>query len=346
MIPRGRADGTTPPRLSVVIATKDRPRALARLLDCVKRQSLRDIEVIVVDDGSTPEVVAEYGSIWSGLDERFQLRLDLRGGGPGGSRNAGICLAQGEFVAFCDDDDIWLRDDHLETAVAALTQHDGDLYFANMQTSADQVVLIADWYGKGGGLLQQRPLNAERTLFEVGPRHLARFLRHRHLHANTLVLRKELMIRIGLYWDKIGFSEDNDLSFRLADASYRTLYCALVAADLDTSEHPSIARRYDLKERLLFDIVALLHAECHVRNRRLRAGARRNRAGRLAHLSELLLAEGMKQQALSFALQSAMTSPSLGTIRNLCRVLLRGLRTPRSPGPHGAVTQKPARPAP
>ena len=138
-----------PPQVSVVIATKDRPALLTRVLGCMQRQTLPDLEVIVVDDGSSPEVVEAYPLIWCGLDERFRLQLNPPGGGPGGTRNAGIRLARGEFVAFCDDDDTWVRDDHLETALKALNRFDGDVYLVNMRTSING-------YSYRVGFLRQR----------------------------------------------------------------------------------------------------------------------------------------------------------------------------------------------
>jgi hypothetical protein len=160
-------------------------------------------------------------------------------------------------------------------------------------------------------------------LFHVRPADLAKFLELRILHANTLVLRRELITSIGLYWDKINFAEDHNLSLRLADSARKTLFCSTVAAELDVGDHSSIARRYNEQEVVLFDMIALMHAECQVRSPRLRRVARRSRAGRGVKLSRLLLTEGRGREALSFAVQSLVTSPHLGTARHLCWVLLQ-----------------------
>ncbi len=304
----------------MVIPTKNRPRTLARLLDCVKRQTLREIEVIVIDDGSSQDTLSAYPAIWSKLDERFQLHCQPSSGGPGAARNAGIRLARSEFVAFCDDDDLWVRKDHLETATAALTRFAADLYLANMRTSVDGIVDDPDWYGKGGQVLKRFPLDPEQTLFAVRRADLARFLENRILPANTLVVRYELITGIGLYWDKIGFAEDHELSFRLADGSRKTLYSSVVAADADVTPHPSVARCYDYEDSIFFDLLAIMHAEYHLRDARLRRAARRNRSSRMMQLSELLAARGRRREALSLAYQSAVTSWRRGTVWQIAKI--------------------------
>ncbi len=133
-------DSSMVPTISVVIPTYDRPDKLARLLPCIKQQSYNDFECLVIDDGSRDDTLTKYDAIWNTLDDRFLLHLkgkNERGGGPGKSRNIGIRLARGTFVAFCDDDDMWIRDDHLSDSVAALTACEADLFFANMQASED-----------------------------------------------------------------------------------------------------------------------------------------------------------------------------------------------------------------
>jgi glycosyltransferase involved in cell wall biosynthesis len=104
------------PSVSVILPTHNRAALLRRSLGSVLGQTFRDLEVLVVDDGSTediPAVVAGFG------DARTRvLRLPERRGG-GGARNAGIAAARGRLVAFQDSDDEWLPD-KLQRQVAAL----------------------------------------------------------------------------------------------------------------------------------------------------------------------------------------------------------------------------------
>jgi GT2 family glycosyltransferase len=95
------------PRVSVVVATRNRVGRLRRLLDSLAAQTVEDFEVVVVDDGSvrgTPELMRRYRD--GEVDDGLRLR-DVRReapGGPSAARNAGWPLAEAPLVAFLDDD--------------------------------------------------------------------------------------------------------------------------------------------------------------------------------------------------------------------------------------------------
>ena len=89
--------------MSVIIPAYNIERHLAECLDSVAGQSLEDIEIICVDDGSTdgsPDILVRYAS----EDERFRV-VTQANAGPGAARNAGLALATGEHVIFLDADD-------------------------------------------------------------------------------------------------------------------------------------------------------------------------------------------------------------------------------------------------
>jgi glycosyltransferase involved in cell wall biosynthesis len=94
------------PTVSVVTATRDRPKLLERAVRAALQQDYAGgIECIVVFDQSEP-VPLEVGSLTDGRSLRV-LRND-RTPGLAGARNTGILAAGGRFVAFCDDDDVWM----------------------------------------------------------------------------------------------------------------------------------------------------------------------------------------------------------------------------------------------
>ncbi|MGC3985932.1 MAG: glycosyltransferase [Pseudorhodoferax sp.] len=90
--------------VSVYIPTKDRQPLLATAIDSVLQQTYRDLEVIVVDDGST-DGTQEYLRQLAHDDPRVRtIRHDASKGGPA-ARNAAILAARGAFVTGLDDDD-------------------------------------------------------------------------------------------------------------------------------------------------------------------------------------------------------------------------------------------------
>jgi glycosyltransferase involved in cell wall biosynthesis len=92
------------PQISVIIPTCNRAGFVAGAIKSALAQSLRDLEIIVVDDGSTDNTAAVIESLHQpGL---VYLRHDRRLGGAA-ARNTGILHSRGEYVAFLDDDDEW-----------------------------------------------------------------------------------------------------------------------------------------------------------------------------------------------------------------------------------------------
>ena len=92
------------PRISVVVAFFNNADDLADCLDSIAAQSFTDLEVIMVDDGST-DGGAEIARAKAAADPRFTL-VQPAHGGPGGARNRGVERARGEFLAFVDGDDM------------------------------------------------------------------------------------------------------------------------------------------------------------------------------------------------------------------------------------------------
>jgi glycosyltransferase involved in cell wall biosynthesis len=103
------------PEFSVVIATRNRAATLPIAVESVLDQELDDLEVVVVDDGSTDDSRRVMQSF---TDTRVRW-IRQRHGGTSSARNTGVASSSGRFVAFLDDDDRvfpgWLRS--LDTAL-------------------------------------------------------------------------------------------------------------------------------------------------------------------------------------------------------------------------------------
>jgi len=101
-----------PPIVSIIIPTYQNAGALQRCLDALLRQTVEDIEIVVVDDGSsdnTPDVIRVY----SEKDSRV-VGLRQENGGVSSARNKGLEKATGQWIAFVDSDD-WTDEEYLST---------------------------------------------------------------------------------------------------------------------------------------------------------------------------------------------------------------------------------------
>ena len=90
--------------VSVVVPTRNRAATLPRLLRSVLGQDARDLELVVVDDGSTDDTTAVLAAC---KDPRLRVVRHETARGVAHARNAGTAAATGRWVAWCDDDDVW-----------------------------------------------------------------------------------------------------------------------------------------------------------------------------------------------------------------------------------------------
>jgi glycosyltransferase involved in cell wall biosynthesis len=105
-----------PPQVSVIVPVYNRADVVGRAIASVRGQTLRDIEIIVVDDGSTDGL----DSVLEAEDDpRLRVIRHPQRRGAAAARNTGIAAARGDCVAFLDSDDEWLPP-KLERQVAML----------------------------------------------------------------------------------------------------------------------------------------------------------------------------------------------------------------------------------
>lgn len=311
-------------RVSVVIPTFNRSKDLANLLGDISSQSEKSLEVLVIDDGSDDQHIAQYEGLVETLGNRFRFvkkNQGQTGRGPGASRNRGIALAKGQYIAFCDDDDRWLASDHLERGCQALDSCEADLYWADMQTHQGDMVLNSSMYGEFS-MLRAQPVRSLAQMFEVDRRSMSQFLRHRIIHCDSMILRRSLLEISGGYWEHLRFAEDHDFCFRVADRARKAVFRSSPVAALNVSPHESVARSINAIDRLLFGIMALNHAEAVLTDSDLIGTARANRSWKTWELAEVLGLSKNKGAVRRLVWESFFVKPSLSGF-------LRGLRSLR-----------------
>lgn len=131
--------------VSVIVPALNSARFIGRTLQSIASQSHRQIEVIVVDDGSvddTPHIVSSYAR----NDARIRLYMRDHGGAPA-ARNFAASQARGAFLAPCDSDDLW-HPDKIALQLSALSSSPasaGVAYCWSVGIDEDDGVIFPNW---------------------------------------------------------------------------------------------------------------------------------------------------------------------------------------------------------
>lgn len=134
-----------PIAVSVIVAVHNAEAYLKQCLDSIREQTLQNIEIICVDDGSTDEsfkILKEYEQ----QDDRVRI-IQQEQQGAGSARNHGLRYARGTYLSFLDADDFFEKD-FLES-----------MYKRAIQTQADIVVCAANEYDHQTGKIRELPFS-------------------------------------------------------------------------------------------------------------------------------------------------------------------------------------------
>ena len=114
--------------LSTIVPVHNGEKYIKHCIESIQNQSLKGIQIIVVDDGSTDntaKIVREYSGV--------QLIQRAENGGTGAARNLGLAYAQGKYIAFLDVDD-WLDSNAYLEMIASLDKSTSDIGLCNIYT--------------------------------------------------------------------------------------------------------------------------------------------------------------------------------------------------------------------
>jgi hypothetical protein len=231
-------DAPSDPDVTVLMAVRDGARYLAPAVASILRQTNRNLEFIVCDDGSTDET-PDLLALYAAEDARIRL-ITLPAGGLVAALNRGLREARTEWVARMDSDDIaW--PDRLRVQLAAAAAH------------PDAAAI-----GSGWRIIDPTGRPGEIVRPPTEPEAIATGLLERNCLAHpTMLLRRCAVMQVGGYRDAFRYAEDYDLWLRLSEHS------PLYAVDeplLDYREHPGQISRTGLEQRILAELGAQLAA--------------------------------------------------------------------------------------
>lgn len=208
-----------PPIVSVIMACFNAAPYLRASARSALDQSLRDIELIIIDDGSNDGSVA-IGQELALSDRRVQLHRMDSNGGPAAARNRALDLARGRFVAILDSDDL-MHPDRLRRLVAVADAIDADIVGDDLLVFDDDDRIPPETFFRGPRARQGRWVAMADYLRET-----ALYGRMPNLGFLKPLIRRELIAAKAIRYDeRLRIAEDDDLVIQLlrAGARYRTV---------------------------------------------------------------------------------------------------------------------------
>lgn len=333
------------PLYSIVIATRDRPESFAVALNSVLRQRFEDTEIIVVDDGSRPDLMPAYAAILAGAQETLGARLRSfhlirRACGHGSSyaTNYGVEQAQGAYICRLDDDDLWLDPLHLARAAQLIAKARDrrrplDLLMTNQQAVRQgRPVAGPIWIEALEAQLRAKGRVPDADgAFEVNVAELLGA--GGFCHMNCLIVRRELYLAVGGMDETLRWEGDRDFFIRLLDAADVMVHHPAITSRHnvpDPQQGTSVTTSFTVLERRMWQLRVLNKTVLFPKHPLLRAHGRRHKAYALKRLAEELAALHCWKSAAMFACAGLAVRPTVGWGLYALRCVLALLLHPRS----------------
>jgi glycosyltransferase involved in cell wall biosynthesis len=207
------------PEVTVVIPTRNRSRMVREhALASALAQEDVSLEVVVVDDASTDDTVAALAAM---PDERVRVVRHEQSRGASAARNTGIAAARGTWVALLDDDDLWSP--------------------RKLRTQLDAAARATAGWAYGRSVAVDDRLDPTGFEEPPPPERLAQLLLHRNVMPagdSNVLIRTDLIRRVGGFDERLSSFEDWDLWIRLAQESRAAACTEVVVARVAHDARP------------------------------------------------------------------------------------------------------------
>jgi teichuronic acid biosynthesis glycosyltransferase TuaG len=184
------------PLVSVIVTTYNRSEMLAETIQSILKQSFVDFELIIVDNMSQ-DATQEYVE---GLqDSRIRFFKNPNHGVIAVNRNYGIREAKGVYIAFCDDDDLWM-----ESKL--------DVQLQLLKNNPNCVMC----YSQAESFLNNRTVKKAMVRREIKNSHFFSLLQGNYIPNSSVLIKKDVFNQIGLLNESSDLREDYEMWLRVA----------------------------------------------------------------------------------------------------------------------------------
>ena len=181
------------PKVNVIITTYNRANLVCQAIESVLEQTYQDVEIILVDDGSTDDTKDVLHSYIKKNQIVYHYQSNQ---GLSAARNKGIRLSKGQYLKFLDNDD-FLYEKQIELQVKDLEENHTD-------------ISISDYHA----LLENGILEENRHVIDL-QEPLLSFIQNNKTCVHAVLMRKEWLEKVGGFDEHLKACEDYDLWFRM-----------------------------------------------------------------------------------------------------------------------------------
>jgi len=190
------------PLISVIIPVYNVGEFLCPCLDRLQAQTYRNLEILLIDDGSADDSGARCDE-YAAKDPRFQV-VHKENGGVSSARNLGLDMARGEYIAFVDSDDL-IEPDYFETLLRDAVEQNADVVFCNMVDIDEQ----GNRLGENGSIRKKARID---SLEEVLHRIVQNERRHYYMVCASLMKAERIK---NTRFESFAFGEDTYFMFKV-----------------------------------------------------------------------------------------------------------------------------------
>jgi len=234
--------------VSVIIPAYNSAKHLPEALDSVFKQTYRDFELVVVDDGSTDDTRKVLDEYKNRITYLYQ-----ENGGPSKARNAGIRAAKGPYLAFLDADDLWLPNKLGHQIKLIESDSRLGLVFSDAEFFGGEAPLVGSYWKQRG--CYDEMVSEPRMI----PNAFSKLMKINFILPSTALVKRDCFEKAGLFDESLRYVEDKDMWLRIS-VHYPTMGCV---------PYPLVKRRvhgYSLKQ-----VVSVQESIIHVVKKNERA---------------------------------------------------------------------------